>query len=654
MDVAPYLPSHPTSLFQLSTVTFAACACLFACGWLLVPRHLLASQGKMLRLAVRLASGMVFATGIAAFACLRHFNYMTWLSVGQVALALAWQWKALRSPQAPSDAPADRWTWKEAGCVLGLLAVLLPVYQVPYQYSDSEGQVLQLHADLGYFVDTVVALPESQAANGWAIFMGKNSEAACGVKDAWYHWGPLMLATGIRAVSGLPAAPVTLVIVNVLLNILLIVSAGALAERVTRTGALASAAIGALAITSVHLLRLPQVFEMLALWLPYDIFHHARVPLALIFPYKFEGVLMLTSLALWQAGLARAALGMLFLAACSAPHTVAAAGAAAGTLAMAGLVLRDRQMLRTGAFATLALLAGWALVHFAFRSSLPAPKSESIVGFMGFGHLWQILRFGLLDSVVTLLLSALLLVGAVFWIKQGQNEPEGRLRALGWMCICAVIGSSFALQALRSADRFHVVVMSHAVLIMPVCACGLAAMFRSLEGRGRLMALGLTVAVSVMGLHTLLLPAVSRQKEAWTLADLADLQQHTNGAPIGYFAKADRNWWIPKHAMFGGLVESRIVRLNPLDERNSSHFSEAAYKIPFDWLPPGKDEPSSEWSIRLAQKLGIRHVIETWEDRLPKKVKAQCMPVWAGPGLMLYELPSAEGESRARKVAATP
>ena len=181
------------------------------------------------------------------------------------------------------------------GAAYGLLAVLLPVYQVPYQYSDSEGQVLQLHADLGYFVDMVVALPESQAANGWAIFMGKDSEAACGVKDAWYHWGALMLATGIRAVSGLPAAPVTLVIVNALLNILLIVSAGALAERVTRTGAFASAAIGALAITCVHLLRLPQVFEMLALWLPYDIFHHARVPLALIFPYKFEGVLMLTS-----------------------------------------------------------------------------------------------------------------------------------------------------------------------------------------------------------------------------------------------------------------------------------------------------------------------------------------------------------------------
>ena len=335
MGPVSLIPSAPSSLLHFSVVTLAVWAFLFACGWLLVPRHLLKSQGKMLRLAVRLASGLVFATGLAAYACLRHFNYMTWLSIGQVVLAAWLYWKGQGSLKVPSEGPVDRWHWKEAACILVMLAVLLPVYQVPYQYSNSEGQVLHLHADLGYFVDTVVALPEAQAANGWAIFMGKDSAAACGVKDAWYHWGALMLATGIRAFSGLPAAPVTLVIVNALLNILLIFSAGALAERLTKTGAFASAAIGALAITCVHLLRLPQVFEMMALWLPYDIFHHARVPLALIFPYKFEGVLMLTSLALWQAGLGRAALGMLFLAACSAPHTVAAAGAAAGTLAVA-------------------------------------------------------------------------------------------------------------------------------------------------------------------------------------------------------------------------------------------------------------------------------------------------------------------------------
>jgi hypothetical protein len=277
-----------------------------------------------------------------------------------------------------------------------------------------------------------------------------------------------------------------------------------------------------------------------------------------------------------------------------------------------------------------------------------------MVGFMGFSQILQIIRFGLLDSVATLLTSTLLLVGAIFWMRRGQSEPEGRLRALGWLCICSVIGSSFAIHALRGADRFHVVVMSHAVLIMPVCACGLVAMFRHQLGRERLVALGLVTAVGVMGLHTLLQPTASRQNEPWGVADLAELQKHTQGAPIGYFAKTDRDWWIPKLSLLGGLVESRIIRLNPLDERHLSHFSEEAYKVPFEWLPPGKEEPTSEWSIRLAHKLGIRHVIETWEDRLPKKVKQQSTPIWSGPGLMLYELPAAQGESKPGKMAANP
>lgn len=642
MAISSLTPTQPLGLLVLAITTVASLGLLLGCGWFLVPSSMLGRSGKLLRLAVRLASGIVFAAGLAAFVCLRHLNYMSWLAIGQLFFAGWAYWKCIRQP-AETDEDA-RWSWKEAAWMGAIALVLIPVYQVPYQYNDASGQVLQLHADLGYYVDSVVALPEAQAANGWAIFMGKDSAEACGVKDAWYHWGALMLAVGIRAVTGLPAAPVTLIVVNALLNLLLIISAGALAQRITKLGTIGSVLTGALAITCVHLLRLPQIIEFLAYWLPYDIFHHARVPLALIFPYKFEGVLMLTSLALWQAGKEKGALGMLFLAACSAPHTVAAAGAAAGTLAGAGLLMRDRQMLRTGAFATLTLLAGWAMVHFGFRSSLPAPKSESIVGFMGFSHVWQIIRFGLIDSVVTILFSALLLAGAVFLIVRAKDENDDRHRTLGWMCFCAIIGSSFALQALRSADRFHVVVMSHAVLIMPVCACGLVAMLRNTQGHRRLASLAVIAAVAVMGLHTLLLPAVTRQKEAWTLNTLADLQKHTHGGPIGYFAKSDRNWWIPKHALFGGLVESRIVRLNPLDERKSSHFSEAAYKIPFEWLPPLKDESSSTWSIRLAHKLGIRLVVETWEDRLPKKVKEQCKPVWWGPGLMLYELPSAGAE----------
>lgn len=642
MDLHSLSPSSPLAWLVLSAALLSTLACLLGIGWMLVPARRFQSH-KLLVLAVRLASGMVFAAGVSALYCLRHLNYMTWIAIGQ-AVAAVWLWrKPVAPPLFAAAEPAETaWTWKEIGGLALICAALLPVFQIPYSYATSDGQVKQIHEDLGYFVDIVVALPEAQAANGWTIFMGKEAEAAIGEGDAWYHWGSLMLAVGIRAASGLPAAAVLLVVVNMLLNVMLILAAGALARSVVRLTILQSVLTGAAAITCVHLLRLPQIIELLALWLPYDIFHHARVPLALIFPYKFEGVLVLSALALWQSGHGRAALGILYLAACSAPHTVAACGAAAGTLAGLGLLRRDREMLRTGAWMTLVLLAGWASVSFLFGSGLPAPKSDSIVGFIGFEKLWKSFQYGVLDAVVTLFMSVLLLAGAAFLIVRGRREGRTEQAMLGWLCFAGIVGTSLALHGMRSADRFHVVVMAHAVLIMPVCACGLVAMLRSLEGPRRLVAMGLFTAVTVMGTHTLIMPAVSRKQEAWNLQSLAEVRELTQGRPVGYFAKADRNWWIPKHSLLGGLLESRIVRLNPIDERHTSHFSEATYKIPFEWLPPGKDEGTSAWALRLAKKLGIRHIIETWEDKLPRRVREQSRPVWAGPGLMLYELPSEE------------
>ena len=652
MDLHALPPSSPLAVLVQSAVLLASLTCLLGLGWLLVPSRSLKGH-KLLLISVRLASGLVFATGLSAWFCLRHLNYMTWLAIGQVMVA-AWLWRkpAVHSPSSTEEVSDTTWTWKELAGLTALFAVLLPLFQIPYQFVAADGRVLQIHADLGYFVDSVVALPEARAANGWAIFMGQDAEAACGVRDAWYHWGSLMLAIGLRALTGLPAASVLLIVVNMLLNVMLVLAAAALARSVTRLSILQAALAGAAAITCINVLRLPQIIEMLALWLPYDIFHHARVPLALIFPYKFEGVLVLCALALWQSGHGKAALGIVYLAACSAPHTVAAGGAAMATLAGLGLIRRDRTMLLTGAVTTFVLLAGWASVHFVFGSSLPAPKSESIVGFIGWAQIWKSIQHGLLDTVVTLLLSVLLLVGAAFLIGQGRHDARREPSLLGWLCFAAVLGSSLALQGMRSADRFHVVVMTHAVLIMPVCACGLVAMGQKLAGNRRHIAIGLITAVTFMGAHTLLMPAVTRQEETWDLQSLAEVRHLTGGQPVGYFARADRNWWISKHGLLGGLLESRIVRLNPLDERQTSHFSEAAYKIPFEWLPPAKDEPTSVWSLRLARKLGIRHVVETWEDKLPRRVREQCKPVWAGPGLMLYELPG--GDEKAGQLGAAP
>lgn len=93
---------------------------------------------------------------------------------------------------------------------------------------------------------------------------------------------------------------------------------------------------------------------------------------------------------------------------------MAACAATAGTLAELGLLRRDLEMLRTGTVAASVILAGWASVHFVFGSNLPATKSESIVGFIGFADLWKSFQHGVLDAFVTLMMSMLLLAGAFF------------------------------------------------------------------------------------------------------------------------------------------------------------------------------------------------------------------------------------------------
>ena len=191
---------------------------------------------------------------------------------------------------------------------------------------------------------------------------------------------------------------------------------------------------------------------------------------------------MLSSLALWQTSHGGAALGMLYLALCSAPQTMAACAATAGTLAELGLLRRDLEMLRTGTVAASVILAGWASVHFVFGSNLPATKSESIVGFIGFADLWKSFQRGVLDAFVTLMMSMLLLAGAFFLIARGRREGRSEYALLGWLCFAGIVGTSIALQGMRSADRFHVAVTAHAILIMPVCAGGLVTMLRSLEG----------------------------------------------------------------------------------------------------------------------------------------------------------------------------
>ncbi|HEY1048154.1 MAG TPA: hypothetical protein VGE39_00310 [Prosthecobacter sp.] len=637
------MPFSQLAVVAVSTVGSLLLLCLI--GHLLVPGRLLAGP-KMLRLAVVMSSGLLITTGLAALVCLRHMHVTTWLALAQVLGGAVWTWRTRKTSVAPS---ADVWTRGEILSVLGIGAAFGLFTTLPNVWWTADGGIRTLHEDMGFYVSQVVALPESHAANPWSIFMGAHTLEATGIQDTWYHWGSMLLATGIHAVTGMGAAPALLLVTSGVLNFILMVVAAALAESLWRLRPATAALAGAGALISVPFVRLlPVLLGLLDKALPFDVFHHMRVTLALTLPYKYEGVLLLLTLVLWQARHPRLALAALYSAACSAPHSVAVVGAATGTLTGMGVLLRDGRMLRTGLSATGVTLAGWATMQFVFGAGLGQAQGAPAMGFAPLAEIPQVLAHAGLDIPATALMAAFFVAGGIFLARQAHEK-----RLLGWLCLCAVAGSTLALHALRCGDRFHVVMLTHSVLVMPVGALGLLGMVRLLAGWKRLAAVSALACVVALGLHTQISPLLTAEREVWTAKDLAGLREELQGRPFGYFAKNDRMWWISKHAMLGGLIDSRAMRLNPQDERASIHYSAHNCTLPLRWLPPQKDELTNDWSLRLAQKLGVRHVLETWQDRLPKRVREKCRPIWSGAGLMLYELPAPATEAGpAEEVAA--
>lgn len=645
--MSPALPV-PQHAFVLASFAGTLLTCWLT-GSLLVPRRVLAGP-KMLRLAAVMSSGLLFTTGVAAMVCLRHMHVTSWLALAQVLAAAVWMRRSRKAgAEATPENTAHMWRRGEVLFVLGVGVAFAIFTTLPNVWWTADGGILTLHEDMGFYVSQVAALPESHAANPWSIFMGAHTMEATGIQDTWYHWGAMLLATGIRAVTGMAAAPALLLVTNGVLNFILVLVAGALADSLWRLRPATAALAGAGAILSVHFVRvLPVLLSLLDKALPFDIFHHLRVTLALTLPYKYEGVLLLLTLALWQARHPRLALAALYAAACSAPHSVAVAGAATATLAGLGVLLRDGRMLRTGLAALGATLAGWATMQFVFGAGLGQAQGAPAMGTAPLAEMPQVLAHAALDIPATALLAAFFVAGAVFLARQAHEK-----RLLGWLCLCGLAGSTLALHALRCGDRFHVVMLTHAALVMPVGALGLLGMVRLLDKWQRLAAVAALACVVALGLHAQISPVLTREREVWTAKDLAGLRAELKGRPFGYFAKNDRMWWISKHAMLGGLIDSRVIRLNPQDERHSIHYSAYHCTLPLRWLPPHKDELTNDWSLRLAQKLGVRHVLETWQDRLPKRLREKCRPIWSGAGLMLYELPTPATETApAEKVAA--
>ena len=143
-------------------------ACLLGIGWLLVPAHSLRGQ-QLLLLAVRLASGIVFVAGFSALFCLRHLHYMTWIAIGQV-LAAGWLWRNPASPHVRDPR--------------AVIPGALPIRHHRWVGTTDPRRPRLLRGQRG-------GAARISGGQWMGHFHGQGVQG--GRRDAWYHWGALML-----------------------------------------------------------------------------------------------------------------------------------------------------------------------------------------------------------------------------------------------------------------------------------------------------------------------------------------------------------------------------------------------------------------------------------------------------------------------------
>jgi hypothetical protein len=618
----------------VSAVSLLTLLGLYGIGWMLVPRSAFRGH-KLLRLNFLLTCGLLVMIGVTATATFGRFSYLTLYALIPLAGVAVWHWRLRGTVNCEEQTP-ESWAWREVLWCVMIIAAVVAFLQHPYRILEGKNGILDVHSDLGFFVEMVLALPEARDANGWVIMLGEHATAGAGARDTWYHWGPMFLGIGVRALSGLTAYDSLLIVANMVMSVLLLTGAGAVAGCLWKTSTPRQLLAGSCAIIGVQLIRLPAIYGFLKALLDENTYHYMRLAVGHLFSYKFEGVIFVSMLAVWLRGGRVVAGVMLFLAGVSAPHAVAALCSAAGVLCAVGFLKKDRDMMRQGAVIIAVLVSAWVVMSLVFRTAAPRAEGFKMVE-LSLADLQHVLRWGTIDTVITLILGALSLPGILHLIRRG----EGNARILGWLALCALVGANFSLQALhRVVDRFHIVYMAQALLVMPVGIWGALRMAAVSDGaRWRAAGLALGAGSLLMGVHDMYLSGICHPTTVWKQEDVLRIKAALGGEPVGYLTRDDRPWWISKHGMLGGLLESRIVRLSPIDETKDPHSQFYGAYAPFRVLPIRDGEKPVDWSLRLAQKLGIRLVIETPEDRVPARLAAGARLITRSGPLALYELP---------------
>lgn len=606
----------------------------FAAGCVLVPRHT-AGDDWLVRCATQSISGLLFLAGISSLLVLQRVSYVVLIPIVQIAFA-AWSWRKRGGSEV---AGGDGWSgvaglgWVLIGCIA------LEWWQTGWLMPD--GTVRIVHYDLGYFAMQVRSVLETGSTDLWTTTLGKFAGGTG--RDVWYHWSPIWLAAFITKVTGMLPLAALMHVVATVTDVMLVLVTGAIVRHLTGMRHGRCLLAGFLSILAAQLLR-----ELGRHWLGLSeaagSLHHSRLSLIHAFSYKFEGMVLLAALLSWLRKEQRLAMALLACAAVSAPHTTACCGAAAGVLGGFGVVLRNKKMIQM-ALVMIVIVGGvWGVLAGVFGAGLPKAEGQSLL-VLNPGVLFQNGLAGLKESFTALLLGALSLPGVLHLILSRDERASEEGRILGWLALSGIIGSYIGYRLLGGvADGWHIIIMTHAVLVMPAGVWGLVRMASWNPGAVRWACMALIMLCAAMGARDLVVLRSEFNQRPWHESDLARLKEALHHRSFGYYAKKDRPWWIPWHSTLAALMDCRCIRLHVLPgevQKSGTRSAEAHYygtTRPWLIVPPVQGETEKQWSLRFSKQVGIECFLEIGKDKLPDEIKSKSRELLSLPLIKAFEL----------------
>jgi hypothetical protein len=513
-------------------------------------------------------------------------------------------------PPPTEDEPMQKpWKALALAAAAWVLVSILSAWQ--FGPSTADGQVRLQHSDFGYYALLTMGLAESHVSDLWSAAMGS---AVVPSVDVWYHWNPIWLAAGLSKVTGIPAWDGLYCVIAPIFQWLLVMLASVAVMSLVRWPLWAALLAGIVATGSVQWIKMFGISWVVD-WLPNGPLQHLRYSALMHYPYFIDGALLLLSLVSWIKGKGRLAVAVLFIACVSSPHNVASAGATVGTWLGFGIVARRRDFWMPAAWATVTILCAWGMVKWGFSTDMPKADGQTMIALVP-GEMLLNIRGGILDTCVGVALHLLLLPGLAALMRKPETE------ALGWLALSGIVGTYMAHGILeRLSDGWHITALAHAVIIVPGSIFGLCQWWQSSQKWSRFAAGAIMTLTLCMGAHDLW----RQQKAGGNLPvneeQLLTIREALKGETFGYYTEHDRHWWISRHSTLAALAHARCVRLNRIKgveaDGHSRYYGHTRIET---LLPRAPDQSEDDWSIKIAQKLGVRYILKTPLETIPAGV----------------------------------